>query len=70
MSTTKLEAKPSRTSGDFECGLACNNVEEASRLIGRGEAALRLSVYPWGVEFDVVRAVAGEEQEGDAGAVA
>ena len=54
MSTTKLEAKPSRTSGDFECGLACNNVKEASRLIGEGAASLRLSVYPWGAEFDVV----------------
>ena len=67
---TKLEARPSRVSRDFECGLACDNVEEVSRLIGRGEAALKVSVYPWGMEFDVVRAVVGEEQEGDADAVA
>lgn len=55
MNTTISEVRTSRPSDDFKCGLACENVGRASELIGAGQAALRISVYPWGAEFDVVR---------------
>ena len=60
---SKLQRNPSRDCGDFEYGLACDNVEEASRLVGRGVAALKISVYPWGEEFDLVRNGVGDEAE-------
>lgn len=63
--TTKLEAGPDQVCKDFECGLARNNAEEACTLIGRGEAALKVSIYPWGVEFDVVKTSAGDERRGE-----
>jgi len=60
--TTKLEAKPSSIGEDFAYGLACDNVEEASRLIGEGGASLKISVYPWGAEFDVVEKYVDDEK--------
>ena len=67
---SKLQTRPSLVCEDFECGLACDNVEEASRLIGKGGAALKVSVYPWGEEFDVVRNdLTDETEEENPGAI-
>lgn len=63
LNTTKLETASDRACSRFECGLADDNVEEASRLIDQGGAALKISVYPWGVEFDIVTDGAGYEGE-------
>lgn len=63
LTTTKLEAASDRACSCFECGLADDNVETASRLIDQGGAALKISVYPWGAEFDIVTDDAGYEGE-------
>lgn len=62
--TTMTEKNPNRVAEGFEFGLAIDNAAEASGLISAGEAALKISVYPWGAEFDVVDRVPpnGEEE--------
>lgn len=37
------------------CGLTRDNVERGSKLIREGRAVLKVSVYPWGDEFDLVQ---------------
>jgi hypothetical protein len=44
--------------------LASDNVEEASNLIGTGVARLKISIYPWGSEFDVVQNGAVRRSDG------
>lgn len=46
----------------MKCGLARDNVAHASRLIGQGEAVLKISIYPWGPEFDVVQKAKAEKR--------
>ncbi len=50
---------------NMKCGLARENVEHASKLIGEGTAVLKISVYPWGAEFDVVQKANAEKRQGD-----
>ena len=61
--TTKFETRSNQVCEDFERGLAYDNVEEAAELIANGGAALKISVYPWGAEFDVVREGAASKRE-------
>jgi len=49
----------------LECGLAKENVQEVSKLIGEGRAVLKVSVYPWGPEFEVVQKGAIGRRHGD-----
>jgi hypothetical protein len=63
MSASKLDAKDGQVCRDFPLRLACDNVDEAAKVIGMGRAALKISVYPWGAEFDVVESDAGSNSQ-------
>lgn len=45
----------------MKCGLARDNVDQASELISEGNALLKITVYPWGAEFDLVQKSSGGE---------
>lgn len=63
MKVAKLEAEPVRTRARFGSGLEGDDTSESSEPVGTRGPALKVSVYPWGTEFEIVPGEAGHEGE-------